>query len=94
VVLKTAANQALPHPRPADGRGWGAALASRKKRAKGPLLHIAGIIAASEQENPEFGEGKKGGIIALVIRRLYVHKFRCLENFELAISDQSSVLLI
>jgi energy-coupling factor transporter ATP-binding protein EcfA2 len=29
-----------------------------------------------------------------VIRRLYIHNFRCLENFELAISGQSSVLLI
>lgn len=29
-----------------------------------------------------------------VIRRLYVHNFRCLENFELPVSDQSSVLLI
>jgi len=29
-----------------------------------------------------------------VIRRLYVHNFRCLENFELPISRQSSVLLI
>jgi predicted ATPase len=29
-----------------------------------------------------------------VIRRLYVHNFRCLENFELAASDRSSVLLI
>ncbi len=29
-----------------------------------------------------------------VIRRLYVHNFRCLENFELPISGQSSVLLI
>jgi AAA15 family ATPase/GTPase len=29
-----------------------------------------------------------------VIRRLYVHNFRCLENFELPLSGQSSVLLI
>ena len=29
-----------------------------------------------------------------VIRRLYVHNFRCLENFELRISGQPSVLLI
>lgn len=29
-----------------------------------------------------------------MIRRLYVHNFRCLENFELPISDQPSVLLI
>lgn len=29
-----------------------------------------------------------------MIRRLYVHNFRCLENFELPISDLSSVLLI
>jgi predicted ATPase len=29
-----------------------------------------------------------------VIRRLYVHNFRCLENFELSIAGQSSVLLI
>src|SRR5437762_676424 len=34
------------------------------------------------------------GIIALVIRRFYVHNFRCLENFELPISGHSSVLLI
>jgi len=31
---------------------------------------------------------------SLVIRRLYVHNFRCLENFELPISGQSSTLLI
>ncbi|MGA2771584.1 MAG: AAA family ATPase, partial [Bryobacteraceae bacterium] len=29
-----------------------------------------------------------------MIRRLYVHNFRCLENFELPVSRQSSVLLI
>src|SRR5215210_4470712 len=29
-----------------------------------------------------------------MIRRLYVHNFRCLENFELSISQCSSVLLI
>ena len=29
-----------------------------------------------------------------VIRRLYVHNFRCLENFELPISGQPSVLLV
>jgi predicted ATPase len=29
-----------------------------------------------------------------VIRRLYVHNFRCFENFELPVSRQSSVLLI
>jgi len=29
-----------------------------------------------------------------VIRRLYIHNFRCLENFELLLSGQSSVLLI
>jgi predicted ATPase len=29
-----------------------------------------------------------------VIRRLYVHNFRCLENFELPVSGKSSVLLI
>jgi len=29
-----------------------------------------------------------------VIRRFYVHNFRCLENFDLPISDRSSVLLI
>src|SRR5216684_2234644 len=29
-----------------------------------------------------------------MIRRLYVHNFRCLENFELPILGQSSVLLI
>jgi len=31
---------------------------------------------------------------SLVIRRLYIHNFRCLENFELPVSGQSSVLLI
>jgi predicted ATPase len=30
----------------------------------------------------------------LVIRRLYVHNFRCLENFDLPISGQTSALLI
>ncbi len=34
------------------------------------------------------------GMILFVIRRLYVHNFRCLENFELPISGQSSALLI
>ncbi|HEX5434256.1 MAG TPA: AAA family ATPase, partial [Candidatus Angelobacter sp.] len=29
-----------------------------------------------------------------MIRRLYIHNYRCLENFELAISGQHSVLLI
>lgn len=29
-----------------------------------------------------------------VIRRLYIHNFRCLENFELPLSGQSSLLLI
>lgn len=29
-----------------------------------------------------------------VIRRLYIHNFRCLENFDLPISDKSSALLI
>ncbi len=29
-----------------------------------------------------------------MIRRLYVHNFRCLENFELSVSRQSSVLLV
>ncbi len=29
-----------------------------------------------------------------MIRRLYIHNFRCLENFELTISDMRSVLLI
>lgn len=31
---------------------------------------------------------------SLVIRRFYVHNFRCLENFELSLAGQSSVLLI
>ena len=34
------------------------------------------------------------GIIANVIRRLYVNNFRCLQNFELPLAGQSSVLLI
>jgi len=29
-----------------------------------------------------------------VIRRLYIHHFRCLENFDLPIAGQSSALLI
>lgn len=29
-----------------------------------------------------------------MIKRLYVHNFRCLENFELPISGLSSVLLV
>ena len=29
-----------------------------------------------------------------VVRRLYVHNFRCLENFELPVSGQSSLLLV
>ena len=36
----------------------------------------------------------KRAIISLVIRRLYVHNFRCLENFEPSVAGQSSVLLI
>jgi len=31
---------------------------------------------------------------SLVIRRFYVHNFRCLESFELPVAGQSSVLLI
>jgi recombinational DNA repair ATPase RecF len=34
------------------------------------------------------------GIIAIVIRRLYVNNFRCLVNFELRVAGQPSVLLI
>jgi len=34
------------------------------------------------------------GIISTVLRRLYIHNFRCLENFELPISGLPSVLLI
>jgi predicted ATPase len=33
-------------------------------------------------------------MIRFVIRRLYVHNFRCLENFELQLAGQHSVLLI
>jgi ABC-type multidrug transport system ATPase subunit len=36
----------------------------------------------------------EGPYYPFVIRRLYVNNFRCLENFELPISDKSSVLLI
>ncbi len=35
-----------------------------------------------------------GAIILVVVRRFYVHNFRCLENFELRLAGQSSVLLI
>lgn len=37
---------------------------------------------------------QKRSIIHFVIHRLYVHNFRCLENFELPISGHSSVLLV
>ena len=37
---------------------------------------------------------QEAGIIFLVIRRIYVHNFRCLENFDLPISGLSSALLI
>jgi predicted ATPase len=40
------------------------------------------------------GSRRGSGIISLVIRRLYIHKFRCLENFELSLAGLSSVLLI
>jgi ABC-type cobalamin/Fe3+-siderophores transport system ATPase subunit len=36
----------------------------------------------------------EAGYYSAVIRRLYIHNFRCLENFELPISGHSSVLLI
>jgi len=36
----------------------------------------------------------QGRYCCLVIRRFYVHNYRCLENFELPIADRSSVLLI
>jgi predicted ATPase len=36
----------------------------------------------------------EGRYHALVVRRFYVHNFRCLENFELKVSRQSSVLLV
>ena len=45
-------------------------------------------------ERPRLGTVWKRGIITLVIRRLYIHNFRCLENFELPVSGLSSVLLI
>ncbi len=34
------------------------------------------------------------GYTSILIRRLYVHNFRCLENFELSMEKRSSVLLI
>src|SRR5258708_40039068 len=34
------------------------------------------------------------GYDAVVIRRFYVHNFRCLENFELNLAGRSSTLLI
>jgi predicted ATPase len=37
---------------------------------------------------------RERAIITLVIRRFYVHNFRCLENFELPVSGKPSVLLI
>ena len=45
-------------------------------------------------ENLTFCFGQRRGIITFVIHRLYVHNFRCLENFHLPLSGQSSVLLI
>jgi predicted ATPase len=47
-----------------------------------------------QAERPRVKCLRKRGIISVVIRRLYVHNFRCLENFELLLSDLSSVLLI
>jgi ABC-type multidrug transport system ATPase subunit len=38
--------------------------------------------------------GTKARYHARVVRRLYVHNFRCLENFELPVAGLSSVLLI
>src|SRR5713226_9705786 len=37
---------------------------------------------------------REAGYHPFVIRRLYVHNFRCLENFELPVSGLSSALLI
>ncbi len=37
---------------------------------------------------------KKTTVLLPVIRRLYIHNFRCLENFELPIAGRSSVLLM
>jgi predicted ATPase len=44
-------------------------------------------------QNPD-PTGGAACIIPLVIRRLYVHNFRCLENFELPIAGRPSALLI
>jgi ABC-type ATPase involved in cell division len=49
----------------------------------------------SGRGNPTFlfGAGPRG-IIFFVIRRFYVHNYRCLENFDLPLSGKSSLLLI
>lgn len=48
----------------------------------------------SNLENQYFSSAAHTVYHAPVIRRLYFHNFRCLENFELPISGQSSALLI
>jgi len=49
---------------------------------------------ASPEANATLWFDSKARYYSFVIRRLYVHNFRCLENFELPVSGQSSVLLI
>jgi predicted ATPase len=55
---------------------------------------IPAAVQMISVETVEHPVSRMRGIIALVIRRFYVHNFRCLENFELPISGQPSVLLI
>jgi energy-coupling factor transporter ATP-binding protein EcfA2 len=47
---------------------------------------VPGVWPARELQNARYH--------SLVIRRFYVHNFRCLENFELPLAGQSSILLI
>jgi ABC-type microcin C transport system duplicated ATPase subunit YejF len=42
----------------------------------------------------QLNAGTEAKYYYIVIRRFYVHNYRCLENFELPIADRSSVLLI
>src|SRR5260370_41080821 len=52
-------------------------------------------MVSSKQGDPiRFSFAPQACIILFVIRRIYVHNFRCLENFELPISGRSSALLI
>lgn len=59
---------------------------------------VAVCSAVAAGSVPSVGSGpstsRNARYDSLVIRRFYIHNFRCLENFELSLAGQSSVLLI